>query len=135
VLLADNGNLVVSALANLLNGTLTGGSYIARGFIPADASTFPLNSLEIGQGAGPGLLVDAANIVLDGPASEILLFDSSSTFVTLQQELGSIAAAGMLALLDDYGYVTDNTLTDAGLIALGGGTLSTGGLTIAAGGR
>src|SRR6185437_1204955 len=43
VLLADNGDLVVSALANLQNGTLTGGTYVARGFMPADAPPIPVN--------------------------------------------------------------------------------------------
>ncbi|HET6608330.1 MAG TPA: hypothetical protein VFG62_16760, partial [Rhodopila sp.] len=134
VLLADNGNLVVSALDNLQNGTLTGGTYVAYGIMPTDAAPVPVNTLEIGQGSGPGVTVDAADIVLDGQAAAFQLFNTTGTFAALEQELGSIAATGTLALLDDYDYVTGNTLTDAGLIVLGGGTLSTGDLTVAAGG-
>ncbi len=133
-LLADNGNLVVGNLANLQNGTLAGGSYVARGFVPAGASSYSLNILEIDQGNGPGIVTDAATIVLDGVASAIELLGTGNTAQKLEQQLGSVAAAGTLALLDGYDYLTGNSLTDAGLIVLGGGTLSTGGLTIAAGG-
>src|SRR6185437_12562582 len=119
-------------------GLVNGGTIDANGgpndFLEILNTVTNNNVLEIGRGSGPNLSVDAADIILDGQASGIQLFNSAGTFVALEQELGSIAAAGTLALLDGYDYVTGNTLMDAGLILLGGGTLSTGGLTIAAGG-
>lgn len=135
VLLADNGDLFVSGLANLQNGTLTGGIYSARGFIPADVSSYALNSLQIGQGSGPGIVTDAATIILDGAASVIEVLGTGNTAQTLEQQLGSVAPSGTLMLLDGYDYLTGNSLTDAGLIVLGGGTLSTAGLTVSTGAR
>ena len=73
--------------------------------------------------------VDAANIVLDGKATDIQVFDGSA-FHPLETQLQTIASTGTLQLLSGRGYSTANTLTDDGLLVLQGGTLDTSGLSI-----
>lgn len=131
---ATNGNLEITSLANLSNGTLTGGTYIASGFIPANALSAPDNELFVGLGGSSALTTDAADIVLDGPASLFQVFNASNVQFSLEQELQTIAAGGTLSVLDGRGYQTSNTLLDAGVLQIGGKTLATGGLTIASGG-
>jgi hypothetical protein len=130
-LIADNGNLFILSLGNLQNGTLSGGEYIAQGFIPANATSYALNTVQIGETNTVGITTDAATIVLDGPASLFELDEQpGGNTQTLEQTLGSVAAGAALALLDGYDYTGTLALTNAGLVTLGGGTLETGGLTI-----
>jgi hypothetical protein len=131
---ADDGVLEIGALSNLSGSVLAGGTYIASGFIPADANTALDNILLIALDGNAGLTVDAATIVLDGPASQVEVYDAAGDTYTLEQELRTIAAGGTLAILDGRGYRATSTLLDAGSLVLGGNTLATGGLTIAAGG-
>jgi hypothetical protein len=131
-LIADNGYLYVTSLANLQNGTLSGGDYIAQGTIPSGATSYELNGLQIGVPGEVGITTDAATIVLDGPASLIEAVEPDSSLLPLEQTLGSIVPGATLALLDGYDYLGTIALVNAGLVTLGGGTLQTGGLTIAA---
>jgi hypothetical protein len=101
-------------------GTLSGGVWTVSA-----ASTLTLNS-------GNAVTVDAADIVLTGANS--VLRSVGSTIARLESSLTSIAAAGTLSLLASRGYSTTLKLADSGTVQLQGGTLSTGGLTIAAAG-
>jgi hypothetical protein len=129
--LADNGSAEIegSTLTNLSGTTLTGGTWIAQG---PTAGAF--NQIELGFNFDAVIAVDAANIVLDGRASEILGYagalHSGSNFQRIEQQLASIAATGTLQLLNGRGYATGNALDDAGSLILQGGTLATGGLSI-----
>lgn len=128
-MLANNGILSVGGISigNLTGSTLTGGTWIAQG---PSAGTF--NEIEFGGGGLDAVIaVDAANIVLDGGASDIQGV-SGGTFQPIEQQLQSIAASGTLQLLNGRGYDTALTLSDAGQLILQGGTLTTGGLTIGA---
>ena len=125
--LADNGLVGIegsAGVANLSGSTLAGGTWIAQG---PSAGTF--NQIEIGFNFDAVIAVDAANIVLDGGASDIQGF-SGGTFRPIEQQLQTIAAGGTLQLLNDRGFATTNAITDAGRLILQGGTLTTGGLTI-----
>ena len=128
--LADNGILALGgfSLANLSGTTLTGGTYIAQG---PDFGTF--NEIEIGLGNYTAIIAtDAANIVLSGGASDIVGYNGG--FQTIEQQLQTIASTGTLQLLAHRGYATSNTLTDAGVLLLQGGTLAPSGLNVVAGG-
>ena len=109
-LLANNGVLFVegSSFRNISGTTLSGGSYIVRG---PTAGTF--NQIEFGANITADLVVDAANIVLDGKATDIQVFDGS-VFQPLETQLQTIASTGTLQLLSGRGYSTANTLTDDG---------------------
>ncbi len=127
--LADNGIVGLGGvgIGNLSAGTLTGGTWIAQG---PTAGTF--NQIELGGNFTALLTTDAADIVLDGAASEIQGYNGG--FQSIETQLHAIAAIGTLQLLNARGYATGNAIQDAGLLDLRGGTLATGGLTIAAGG-
>ena len=130
-LLASNGFFGVEGvggLTNLNGGTLTGGTYISQGFGSVD------NLLVFGFNFDANFAVDAANIVLDGVASEIEGYSGATgtnkNFQPIEQQLQTIAAGGTLQALSNRGYTTTNALTDAGLLVLQGGTLSSGGLSL-----
>ena len=127
--LADNGIVGLGGVGvgNLSGGTLTGGTWIAQG---PTAGTF--NQIEFGGNFTAILTTDAANIVLDGAASDIQGYNGG--FQSIETQLQTIAAAGTLQLLNNRGYSTGNNLVDAGLLRLQGGTLATGSLSIASGG-
>jgi collagen type I alpha len=132
-LIANDGFLGVegSGINNLSGSTLTGGTYISQGFGTAD------NILAFGFNFDANLAIDAANIVLDGAASEIDGYAgpvTSGSFVAIEQQLQTIASGGTLQLLDTRGYTTTKAIQDGGLVVLQGGTLNTAGLSIVAGG-
>lgn len=123
--LADNGTAEIegSTLTNLSGTTLTGGSWIAQG---PTAGTF--NEILLGFNYTAVIGTDDANIVLDGVATDIDGYNGG--FQPIEQQLQTIGSTGTLQLLDDRGYTTANTLSDAGSLILQGGSLSTGGLTL-----
>jgi hypothetical protein len=127
--LADNGSIGIegpAGLTNLSGGTLTGGTWIAQG---PTAGLF--NQIEFGFNFNATIAVDAANIELIGKASDISTLPvGGGNASPLETQLQSIAATGTLQLLNNRGYTTANTLTDAGSLVLCGGTLTTGGLTV-----
>lgn len=110
-------------LSNLSAGTLTGGTYIARGTGNA------FNILGIAIGASSPIVTNAAHLVLDGRASDIRGFNNG-IFESVALSLQAIAAGGTLEVLGGRGFQASNALLNAGLLRLEGGTLSTGGLTI-----
>jgi len=124
-LLADSGALYVegTSFANISGTTLTGGSYIVQG-----PSVGTDNQIGFDINNATDIATDAANIVLDGGATE--LFGYNGDFVPLESQLETIASAGSLQLLDGRGYITSNALTDDGLLLLQGGSLATDGLGI-----
>ena len=71
--------------ARSFRSTLSGGSYIVQG---PTAGTF--NQIEFGVNI---TAVDAANIVLDGKATDIQVFDGSA-FQPLETQLQTIASTG-----------------------------------------
>ena len=137
--LADNGGVGIegrTGLTNLSGTTLTGGTWIAQG---PTAGTF--NQIELGFNFDATIGVDAANIILDGAASDIDGYvgptgssGSSANFQPIEQQLRTIAATGTLQLLDDRGYTTTNALTNNGLLELQGGTLASGALAMGSAG-
>ncbi len=132
-LIANDGFLGVEGfgITKLSGSTLTGGTYISQAFGTTD------NILAFGFNFDANLAIDAANIVLDGAASEIDGYAglvTSGSFVAIEQQLQTIASGGTLQLLDTRGYTTPKGLQDGGLIMLQGGTLNAAGLSIVAGG-
>jgi fibronectin-binding autotransporter adhesin len=99
-------------------GTLTGGIWTVSA-----ASTLTLNW-------GSVLTTDAADIVLNGANS--VLRSVGTTIARLESTLATIATGGTLAVLGGRGYSTTLALADQGTLQLGGGTLTTGGLSVAA---
>jgi hypothetical protein len=124
--LASNGSVGIEgpdSVTNLSGTTLTGGTWIVQG--PTAGS---VNQIIFGFNFTADIAVDAANIVLDGRATDIEGY--VSVFQPIEQQLQTIASSGTLQLLDDRGYVTANALTDNGQLLLQGDTLATAGLTI-----
>ena len=127
----DNGGTIAAAGAsevffrndagatNNSGGTLTGGTWLADG-----------STASIVFQAGAPITTDAADIVLDG---------SGTTFSVdaqqIEQSLTLIATGGTLGIIGGRDYATANTLAAAatGSLELGGGTVTTAGLTLAAG--
>ena len=81
---------------------------------------------------GGPVTTDAASIVLSGTNSVFRAGDGT-TFTTLESSLNSIAAGGSLAILGNRNYTTGQTITDSGLLQLGGGTISATGLVVSGG--
>ncbi len=129
-LLAKNGFLGIEGfgITNLSGSTLTGGTYISQGFGTAD------NILAFGFNFDATLAVDAANIILDGAASEIEGYTGptgvSDAFQPIEQQLQTIASGGTLQLLNNRGYTTTKSLKDDGVVVLQGGTLNNGSFTL-----
>ncbi len=116
------GTFTVGGLTNLSGGTLTGGTYnVGAG-----------GTLQLPNNAS--IVTDNATIILTGAGSAIQsLNTTSSQQVTIEASLTAIAASGVLEILGGRNYTTGNALGNSGLVQLGGGTLTTGGLTEAAG--
>jgi hypothetical protein len=126
-LLATNGgtlNLVNGGkLANLPKTVLTGGTWQAN----AGSDILLKNNATV--------TTDAATIILSGAGSTIEALDTTTnTEITLDQTLNAIAATGTLELLAGRDFVHVGSITDAGLLDLGGGTVSATSLAIVAGG-
>lgn len=112
------------SFANLVNGTLTGGTYTATGL----GTTYNILGIAVNASTSR-ITTDAAVIILDGAASDLRGFNNGS-FEALGSELQTITSAGALVLLDSRGFTDTNTLTAGGYLGLGGGTLSSLGLTV-----
>src|SRR5579871_4585667 len=132
--LADTGSFDLDApagfVSNLANGTLTGGTWIASGFFAPGQSSGSFNIISFGTSPQADIITDNAVLTLDGPLGQI--GDNASGFQPISQTLGTISANGQLNLLDGHNYQGSIPLLDRGAISLGGGTLATGGLTVAA---
>jgi hypothetical protein len=112
--------LLSGGASNDNHGTLTGGTWIAAA--QGDGATLDIT--------GGTITTDAATITLSGTGATIAA--GTSTYTALESSLATIAAAGVLNILNGRGYTTTLALTDQGLLDLGGGTLSIQTLTIAA---
>lgn len=97
--LASNGNFLLegTGFSNLSGATLTDGTYIVQG---PTAGT--VNQIDIGYNFTADIAIDAANIVLDGVATELDGY-SAGSFQPLEQQLQTIASTGSLQLLDGRG--------------------------------
>jgi hypothetical protein len=112
--------LAAEKIANLVTGTLTGGTWSATG----SGSTLILSAGSV--------TTDAAIITLSGVGS---VFEGGAAKTKLEASLTTVAANGSLNLLNGRGFAsTAGSFTDSGVITLGGGALSGTPLTIAAGG-
>jgi fibronectin-binding autotransporter adhesin len=125
ITIANGDTLTLSGdtdFTNLARGVLTGGVYEVEA-----GSTLQLgNNLEVTS--------DDAVIILSGAGSTIESFDTQTgTQVYIESTLTSIAAAGVLELLDGRDYSSANYIDNVGRLVLGGGTFATGRLTDASG--
>ncbi len=138
-LVANDGNLLVTeGLTNLSGSILTGGTYISSGFFPPGATSVADNILAFGFNTNADLAVDAATIILDGPASAIDGYTRAGIFRRHAGAAGASVAdhrrgrgAGATGRAE---LCRDERATDAGVLTLGGGTLSAPGLAIGSGG-
>ena len=120
VLVATAG-LTLAAANDLSAGTLGGGTWDTTG--------------TIAFAAGGVVATDATMITLDGAGSALLSTPpAGGTPLALEATLTSIAAGGVLALLNGRDFAGQHGISDAGTIELLDGTLGAGGLTIEAGG-
>ena len=123
-MLASNGSkltfLPSAVLTNNASGVLSGGLWSASG----SGSTLSLTG-------GP-VTVDHATIILSG-AGSVFRAGDGNTFTTLEQSLTTVAAGGALEVLGARVFTSGKALADNGTIQLGGGTLTTAGLSVGAG--
>ena len=130
VIEADQNSTVTfgasSALTNLAEGTLLGGTWKAIGGSGSATLNFINNA---------AVSVDAANIVLSGAGSQMTFQFGALGSATLDQTLSNITSAGALQLLAGRNFITGNTLATAGLLTLNGGTLQAPALTVAGSGH
>jgi hypothetical protein len=112
-----------AANANNSSGVLTGGTWAA--YSTGDGATLSIT--------GGAVTTDAATIILSGAGSVFQAGDGNS-FTTLENSLTTISAGGTLEILGSRVYTTSLTITDSGLLQLGGGTYSAPALTVASGG-
>jgi hypothetical protein len=119
MLLATDGLLQIETLTNLSRGVLNSGTYAAEsgGFNAV---------LSLASG---GITVDAADIILGGPDSELV---AGGTLI--ETTLHSITSAGRLAFLSGRNFTAANTITDSGHIVLQNIDFTAPSLTIAHGG-
>jgi hypothetical protein len=114
-LLADNGGtlyLEPTTLDNVVGGTLSGGTYIAEA---GSGISFAYNET---------VTTDAADLVLTGPGA----------YNSAQSTLTQVAAGGTLEVDNGAGFSGNNALSVAGLVSLGGGTLTEASVSVAPGG-
>jgi HPt (histidine-containing phosphotransfer) domain-containing protein len=112
-----------AANANNSSGVLTGGTWAA--YSTGDGATLSIT--------GGAVTTDAATIILSG-AGSVFQAGDGNTFTTLENSLTTINAGGTLEILGSRVYTTTLTITDSGLLQLGGGTFSAPSLTVASGG-
>jgi hypothetical protein len=122
-ILAADGSTVglqLNEFVNLSSGTLTGGAYAVD-----NGST-----LQFTANADDRLVVDAANVTLNGAGSSIEFYGTvSNGYQTVETTLQEIASGGTLAVLGGRDYTTGNGVANAGLLALGGGSFAAASLT------
>ncbi len=101
-----------TTFSNFSSGTLTGGSYQAYAGSTLDIYNAPVITL-------------AADAVLSGTGSQIQSYNTSNgTFTPLESSLTTIASTGALHVLASRSYATINSITNHGLLELGGGTFT-----------
>lgn len=113
--------LAPATWTNLASGALSGGTYEVNG-----AGTLQL-------AANAGVTTDNAAIILNG-AGGAIQWQTGAATTTLAQSLGTIGAAGSLAVQNGASYAASGTLVDQGTIALSNGAISVATLTVATSG-
>ena len=106
----------------LLSSALTGNSALE-----ADASA----TLQLA--ANTALTIDSTAITLNGAGSEIEW--GTTTPTKIESSLTTIGATGKFSVLGNRGYTTTKSITDSGLLQLGGGTFAAASLTVGTGGK
>ena len=155
----DNGKILLGASGFTTGGTLAigktgtlegsgvvGGRIANAGLLEARGGTLAVMGPVTGAGelyvaSGSALALNeaplatlAGKVTLSGAGSK-LEFGKAGDFLTLESVLTRIDAGGTLAVLGARGYFSVHSITDLGLLDLGGGTISLRGLTLAATGR
>lgn len=97
------------------------------------------NIVNIGTIVGPKPTVTPnfwTEVIMDGPTSAINEWNGTA-YVPLESSLTTIGGSGIVSLSGNRSYTTTNTLTiqKDGMFAQASGTLTTGGVTIEAGGK
>jgi hypothetical protein len=110
-------NIQAASSGNFNTGTLTGGTYAAIG------STSSQNQVRIRIGGASVITTNAATLTFDGTSNDIQGHDGAG-FVSVANQLQTIAAAGTLRLLNHKNFVAANAITNLGSIVLQNGTLS-----------
>jgi fibronectin-binding autotransporter adhesin len=120
VLSVKNGDKLFlnCVLTNLASGVLSGGNYEV-----GSNSTLTLD-FEVNT--------DDATIVLDG-ANSVFQANISTGATVIESSLTAIGSNGTLKILGGRNYTTANAIASLGILELGGGTLTSGTLTCAAG--
>ncbi len=134
--IASNGAILFITSANFSNlagGVLTGGTYEISG----NGTAMDI----VGGFDGGSNFFDArvttnnATITLNGPGSFLFGYNPAiSGYNTLETSLTTIGAAGVLNNIGGRNYTSTNSLANAGVLALGGGTFDVGSLTNNGGG-
>jgi fibronectin-binding autotransporter adhesin len=105
---AGSAFTVTGGFANFANQTLTGGTYDINGTL---------------QFANADIQTNAATIVLDGPAAQIVDFSSNDALANFR----SNAASGSFTIQDGYNFATAASVTfdNAGVLVIGAGSTFT----------
>ena len=136
-LLASAGTLELNtdAITNLSSGTLSGGSYVVTDGAPSPGANSLIVFIPL-SATDARVIDDAATITLNGTDTSLYGYNASTGSLDIvESSLTRVDTAGVLNVLGGRNYVTSNTLTIAGQVGLGGGTLSPGGLSLASGGQ
>jgi Hint domain len=126
VVQATSGGVLVlgSSLGTFAGPILAGGTYEAQAGGELDLSLTTL------------LTTDAATILLDGSGAAVASFNSAkNAYQPIETTLKTISATGTLAVLGGRSYASTNSLSVAGLLQLGGGSLTAPGVAVSATGR
>lgn len=114
--------LQAASSGNFNAGTLTGESYSAIG------SASSQNPVRIRIGTSSVITTNAATLTFDDTSNDIQGHDGAS-FVSVATQMQTIAAAGVLRLLNHRDFAAANPIANHGSIVLSNGTLSGGTLT------
>ncbi|MBA3810734.1 MAG: hypothetical protein H0X27_03635 [Caulobacteraceae bacterium] len=120
VIVVSNGDFAKiqpTTFTNLVNGTLTGGSYEVD-----ENSSLELNG-------NSAVTSDNAVITLAGPGSAMKSRTASSHEVSIESTLTTIGSGGTLSLLAGRDWTSTLAMTNSGTLVLGGGTFASAALT------
>lgn len=147
-----DGSTLAATIVTLAAGTLVGSGTVLPGIadagqIEASGGDLVIDGKVTGSGrvlADAGATLDLAgnaafttvqsNVTLFG-AGSVIDTGSGTTLRSLETTLTSIRAGATLAVLGNRGFAASRALTNAGLLQLGGGTLSAASFTLSTTGK
>jgi hypothetical protein len=133
--LAGTVTVDTSSIAEMTGNTLFDGIYEAKGpgsVIKLGGSIYN-DFVSIATIEGPPLIASGwTELLLNDPTAEILEWQQTGTYATIESTLTNIGSRGTLDVLAGRNYDTTNTLTIAsqGLLNLQAGVVTTGGIDI-----